>query len=846
MTAVLMRWISRAVVRYPVLVLLVVGAITAVLYSHIHFLRMGTDLTEMFGRDDPQWRVVSQLGRELGYGNQLFVLVEAGGGEDSTGPMEEFADHLIESMNGSGLFKYARSGLQDEELLQIVRLHVWNFPSYALPDQRDDIRGRLTPESIRRTFRKASTEMVTPFSALGTNYFLADPLGLMEPLARGSKGFSQFTNFDFNWGSGNRFFSKDHRSLLIITQPRESAVDYQFSEEMMGWMRRAIPAIASDAAFRDAGLRVTPAGAYVYAEQDRQFIQKNIRLISIISIVGNLVLCLLVYPRIPLFLLSLLPTSLGILWTTGVASYYPGEVNLISMSFIAILAGLGDDQVVHFFNRVPQEWVKTGSLEGALTQTFQLTGPSILFCILTASTATAALALSSFKVLAEFGFILTVGMFMMMIHTLLTVPALMRLWWRVSKPKAPETITFRFLPFVARHTVNFVGRHARLVVGIAAVAFVLSLASLPMVRMSAKIEISRGEDNPAIAGQRRLSAAFGIEGSPEVLLISGSQEEVLRRSEDLTSRLEAYQRSGLVRSVFTPTSMVPSRHTQAERTAALSGVDFEAAAAAVEASIRDNGFRREPFQPFLERLRELGRGAPPVSVETASAYVPAGLLDNSIRKTATGEYLAAIAYYGTDPDATEVIGDKVLQTWRRECGPFIDFSFNKINRDMQSHILADSRRALVLTAFGILLIVYLCFRNMRDSLLVLLPIVFAITATFAVLLLFRHRFSFMSITAIPLIIGIGIDNGIHLIRRYRERAGRSILEVAQASGAALIQSNLTTMVGFGALTASSFAPLAEMGMVTVLGVALALAAALIAVPAVILVSRKASTTGELV
>lgn len=844
MTALLMRWISRAVVRYPVLVLLGVGVITAVLYSHIHYLRMGTDLTEMFGRDDPQWRVVSQLGRELGYGNQLFVLVEAGGGEDSTGPMEEFADRLTAGMNGSGLFKYARSGLQDEELLQIVRLHVGNFPSYALPDQRDDIRGRLAPESIRRTFRKAGAEMVTPFSALGTNYFLADPLGLMEPLARGSKGFSQFTNFDFNWGSGNRFFSKDHRSLLIITQPRESAVDYQFAEELMAWVRRTVPAIAADAAFRDAGLRVTPAGAYVYAEQDRQFIQKNIRLISVISIVGNLVLCLLVYPRIPLFLLSLLPTSLGILWTTGVASYYPGEVNLISMSFIAILAGLGDDQVVHFFNRVPQEWAKTGSLDGALTRTFQLTGPSILFCILTASTATAALALSSFKVLAEFGFILTVGMFMMMVHTLVTVPALMRLWWRVSKPSAPETITFRFLPLVTRHTMNFVGRHARLVAGIAAGAFVLSLASLPMVRMNAKIEISRGEDNPAIAGQRRLSAAFGIEGSPEVLLISGGQEEVLRRSEDLTSRLEAYQRSGLVRTVFTPTSMVPSRHTQAERTAALSGVNFEAAAAAVETSIRDNGFRREPFQPFLRRLRELGRGAPPVSVETASAYVPAGLLDNSIRKTATGEYLAAIAYYGTDPDATEVIPDKVLQSWRRECGPFIDFSFNKINRDMQSHILADSRQALVLTAFGILLIVYLCFRNMRDSLLVVLPIVFAISATFAVLLLFRHRFSFMSVTAIPLIIGIGIDNGIHLIRRYRETGDRSILEVAQASGAALIQSNLTTMVGFGALTASSFAPLAEMGMVTVLGVALALVAALIAVPAVILVSGKTPTTPQ--
>ena len=80
----------------------------------------------------------------------------------------------------------------------------------------------------------------------------------------------------------------------------------------------------------------------------------------------------------------------------------------------------------------------------------------------------------------------------------------------------------------------------------------------------------------------------------------------------------------------------------------------------------------------------------------------------------------------------------------------------------------------------------------------------------------------MSITAIPLIIGIGIDNGIHLVRRYLENERIGILVIAKASGAALIQSNLTTIVGFGALMASSFTPLAEMGLVTSLGVALAL------------------------
>ena len=615
-------------------------------------------------------------------------------------------------------------------------------------------------------------------------------------------------------------------------------MDYKFAEQVVQWTRARIQSMSAEPAFRDSGVRAVAAGAYVYAEQEHKFIETNIRRVSLISIVGNLLLCLLIYPRIPLLLLSLLPTSLGILWTTGVASFYPGEVNLISLSFIAILAGLGDDQVVHFFNRVPQEWAKGGTLNAAVLRTFETTGSSVFFCILTAATATAALATSSFKALAEFGFILTVGMFMMMFHTLLTVPALMQLWWRFSKPRAPETITFRFLPFVARKSVDFVGRHARLVVALALGMFLLSLFFLPRVRMDARFEISGGADNPAVAAQNRLSAKFGIEGSPNVLLIAGGQEEVLQRAEDLTAGLEAYRQRGVLKSIFSPTDLLPSVRTQRERAGSLASIDLAASARALEDSLRENGFRTEPQQPFIDRLRKLGQGTEPITLEKAAEFLPPGLLDNSIRKTRDGSYVAAVAFYATDPNAIQVVPESVLGSWRNQFGPFVEFSFDKINRDMQSRVLHDSRRALVWTAAAIVLIVYLCFRNLRVSLVVLMPIAFAIIVTFGLLLLVGHRFSFMSITAIPLIIGIGIDNGIHLVRRYLENESLGILAIAKASGAALIQSNLTTIIGFGALMASSFAPLAEMGLVTSLGVALALAGGLWLVPAVILLGEE--------
>src|SRR4051812_9960648 len=843
-----MRLIGRLVVGHPRLVVLLSAVVTLFLYSNIHNLRTGTDLTDLFGNRDPQWRAASQIGKELGYGNQLFVVIQApSGAMDATDQMEELADRLTADMQASGLFVDARCGLQDEELLKIVQFFTWNFPSFARSDQTEALKRRLDPKEIQQNVRRAATELVSPFSSLGTNYFVADPLGLMPVITGNGQGLSQFANFDLNWGSGNRFFSKDHKALLILAEPRQSAMDYNFAEKVMRWTREHIQSMTAEPELRNSGVRATAAGAYVYAEQEHRLIETNIRRISLISIIGNLLLCLIIYPRIPLLLLSLLPASLGILWTTGVASFYPGEVNLISLSFIAILAGLGDDQIVHFFNRVPQEWAKGGTLNEAVLRTFETTGLSVFLCIATAATATASLANAGFKALAEFGFILTVGMFMMMLHTLLTVPALLQFWWRISKPRAPQTITFRLLPFVARKSVDFVGRHTRLVLGLGLGVFVLSLVFLPTTKFEKHFEIA-GADNPAVAAQNLLSAKFGIEGTPHVLLIAGGEQEVLNRAEQLTSRLGDYQQRGVIKSIFSPTFLLPSARTQTERASLLVGVNFAASARALEGALRENGFRTQSVQPFIDRLRQLGKAREvandPITLQTAAKYLPAGVLNNSIRKTGDASYVAAIAFYGTDSDSVELVPQSVIESWRSQFGGFTEFSFDEMNRDLQRQVLHDSRKALVWTAAGIVLIVYLCFRNVRISLIVLIPIIFGVVATFGMLLLVRHRFSFISITAIPLIIGIGIDNGIHLVRRYQENEHNEILSIAKASGAALIQSNLTTMVGFGALMTSSFAPLVEMGLVTSLGVALALAGGLLLIPAVILLEeRRRNVTG---
>jgi uncharacterized membrane protein YdfJ with MMPL/SSD domain len=83
-----MRFIGGLVVGHPGLVTALSVVVTLGLYANIHNLRTGTDLADLFGNRDPQWRAASQIGKELGYGNQLFVVIEApAGGTDFTDQM---------------------------------------------------------------------------------------------------------------------------------------------------------------------------------------------------------------------------------------------------------------------------------------------------------------------------------------------------------------------------------------------------------------------------------------------------------------------------------------------------------------------------------------------------------------------------------------------------------------------------------------------------------------------------------------------------------------------------------------------------------------------------------------
>src|SRR5205823_10634494 len=87
--------------------------------------------------------------------------------------------------------------------------------------------------------------------------------------------------------------------------------------------------------------------------------------------------------------------------------------------------------------------------------------------------------------------------------------------------------------------------------------------------------------------------------------------------------------------------------------------------------------------------------------------------------------------------------------------------------------------------------------------------------------------------AFPLILGVGVDNGVHILHDYRLRRAEGKSTISYPIGRGVLVKALTTMIGFGTLMISSQRGLAGLGFILTLGVACCMLTALVFLPAIL-------------
>ena len=152
-----------------------------------------------------------------------------------------------------------------------------------------------------------------------------------------------------------------------------------------------------------------------------------------------------------------------------------------------------------------------------------------------------------------------------------------------------------------------------------------------------------------------------------------------------------------------------------------------------------------------------------------------------------------------------------------------------------------SRRALAVTAFlgGILLTIFVLssFRRVVPGLLAILPTVLTMLSLNGLMHLLDLPWNPLSIMALPVILGIAVDDGVHVVHRFLAEGG-DLDRTLAGTGRSVVLTSLTTLSSFGAVAFTTHRGLGSFALTTVLGVGMALVLSVVVLPRLLEISER--------
>jgi hypothetical protein len=153
----------------------------------------------------------------------------------------------------------------------------------------------------------------------------------------------------------------------------------------------------------------------------------------------------------------------------------------------------------------------------------------------------------------------------------------------------------------------------------------------------------------------------------------------------------------------------------------------------------------------------------------------------------------------------------------------------------------DGRNAVFLTLVIVFFLLLADFRSPIYALMAMIPLACGVLWMIGLMKLTGQQLTVMNIMGLPMIVGIGIDDGVHIIHRWRQEGRRKIHTVFSSTGKAILLTSLTTMLAFGSLIFSIWRGFGHLGAALFLGVGACFLTTVLILPGVIgFIERKGS------
>ena len=788
------------------------GAICLTLLSAagIRRLSFDTDVLALLPRDGRVIPAFRTFVEHFGSLDDLYVVFTAPEGHavaDYEPEIEAWIEYLRNAPEiarvDTGLADASRSlsWLADRQLLLLDR------------DTLDRALERLGGKEMRQAVASRRELLTVPSPGIAA-LVRQDPLGLYDLLREGLGGAQAGMNLGVTEGG---YTTPDSRRRLVIARPARPPYDTEFSQALMAALERGPD--GGSRAVADRGEDILPPLGVEFAGGHRIAVETEavVRRESIGNTVGSLALILpllfLVFRSAWLVGAGPLPSALALVVVLGVLGLTGATLSAAATASAAMLFGLGVDGVVLLY--VTHTLALREGGDGVSIA--RLGGPasSMLLGMWTTAATFYGLTFVDFPSLQGLGLLIGHSMVLCGVFTLVLVPALL--------PRRPPRRLRRPLTF-PRFAEWVEGRRTSIRVGALIATVVLAVAASNL-RINPTLDRLRSV-TPGARLLEGIGREFGLPHDVFTLIQRGPDLEALLAGDE---RLAARVTSELPWLPMQPASaLLPSQGTQRRRADAVRRASLAPAsvALALESAAVAEGFRSDAFAPFIERLPELLSDVERITFE---GYVDHGLGDLVSRFVTRAEdewIVVSYAFPSSDAEAAALeaiagaTGDGAVLT-----------GLPLVNRELAARFLPQFLKGLVIGSAAVLVLILLAIREWRLALLSMVPAGLGLIWAGGLLALARVELDLFALFAVVTFVGIGVDYGIHLVHRFRERgqARRAVEELTPV----ILVAGAITFLGYGTLVMSSYPPLRSIGIVSIVTVVTLAAASLVVLPAML-------------
>lgn len=661
------------------------------------------------------------------------------------------------------------------------------------PARFAEMAGPLAPDRIDATLRAAREDLATSLSPEVLGRLGYDPLG-MTRLPSAAANSASLTE-------GNEWFaSADGTFRVVFVQPRTALANYRATADWLKSIQAAVHRWQNQAA---PEITVRFTGGPTFVAEIATGMEHDLRL----SLTGTFLIIAALFwwahrRWLPLVWLGLLLAAL-VVATMALGGLVFGELNVVSLGFAAVLLGLGVDYALVLYQEARAH---PGS---DLAQVRRAVAPGIWWSALTTSSAFFLLNFAGLPGLSQLGSLVAMGV-------LLAAAVMLNLFPLVALRSSPT-------PDRAMREIQPPPRRAR--AGPAWLATAILLTGSLVVLSRGWPPVHHGTEplqplhSPATTALREMETELGRGNEPVAVLVPGRDEsQVLARLDQLQTALARF-----TNATFRSSETLWPRAEQ-QRANLASAVALGKRADALHAAVTSAGFAPAAWvlsDAILAAWRDWAQATPPFwPTNDACRW----LLDQSIARDGEDWLALASLTLPAGANAPDELWQVIDNTGASAA------SWPRLGEALLGR--AEGRLGGLLAAMGLLLVICLTlvFRRATEVVLSVVTLGFSFLVLLAIMRVAGWSWNLMNLTALPLMLGAGVDYTIHVQLALR-RHGGCARAMRRVTGKALFLCAATTIAGFGSLYWSGNAGLASLGQICAVGISCVFLTALYLLPA---------------